>query len=197
MPDSITCSDAACGATINTVGKEIGEAVQCPKCGKENKVLATFGDEFDISGIMPADDEVAHPARIKCTACGALLGVRDAVCKKCGADVRSGVSQVRITREEKEKRGLFSRKPKTKPAPPPPVAPRPAAGARHGTATRKARGAAPAAAAAPAPRPAAGPKRTPVRVVQRKKSPLVPILIGLGALIVVLGGVVGILALMK
>jgi hypothetical protein len=185
MPDTMKCSDAACGATIDTSGKEIGDVVTCPKCGKENKVLADFGDAFDISGIMPADDEQAHPARIKCTACGQLLGVRDAVCKNCGADVRSGVSQIRITREDKAKRGLFSRKPKSKPVAAPPARPTPGgrAPARGG--------------AAPAPRAAAVPKRPPVRVVKRQKNPLAIALIAVVALALVAGAVVAVLVLAK
>jgi len=109
MPDTITCSNEKCKATISTKGLPIGEKVTCPKCGTVNQVLATFGEEFDLETFEPpARQKVQHhPARLKCTVCGALLGVRDAVCPKCGADVRSGVSVMRITAEEKKKRGLF------------------------------------------------------------------------------------------
>ncbi|GAG53503.1 unnamed protein product, partial [marine sediment metagenome] len=49
-----------------------------------------------------------------CTNCGAVLGVRDAVCRKCGGDVRSGKTIMRITEEEKARFGLFRRKPKAR-----------------------------------------------------------------------------------
>ncbi len=117
MPDTITCSNSACGVTIDTAGKEIGESVDCPKCSTPNQVLATFGAEFALSVETGAKDgkPLSHPARLTCTACGAVLGVRDAICKGCGSDVRTGVSQIRITREEREKRGLFTRKPPSAP----------------------------------------------------------------------------------
>jgi predicted RNA-binding Zn-ribbon protein involved in translation (DUF1610 family) len=183
MPDTITCSDQACGATIETIGKEVGAIVKCPKCGKSNTVLASFGDEFNIDSLMPSDDEAAHPARIKCTNCGELLGVRDAVCKKCGADVRSGVSQIRITREEREKRGLFSRKPKPAPAPQPitPTTPLAQAQARR-----------------PVGPKARGVVQTARRPVKKKgMSPAMLALIVVAGLVVVAAIVVGVLIALK
>jgi hypothetical protein len=183
MPDTITCSDESCGATIETVGKEVGAIVQCPKCGKENTVLASFGDEFDLDALMPDDGEQAHPARIKCTACGSLLGVRDAICKNCGADVRSGVSQIRITAEEKKKRGLFTRKPKPAPAPQPitPTTPLAQAQARR--------------PAGPKSRGTVATARRPVK--KQGMSPAILALIVLGILVVVAGIGVGVLFMLK
>jgi predicted RNA-binding Zn-ribbon protein involved in translation (DUF1610 family) len=86
------------------------------------QVLATFGDEFNISTIQAPEEggKIFHPARQVCTACGAVLGVRDAVCPSCGGDVRTGRTQMRITKEEKRKRGLLRRKsaPKARPKAP-------------------------------------------------------------------------------
>ncbi|KPK60353.1 MAG: hypothetical protein AMK73_08175 [Planctomycetes bacterium SM23_32] len=117
MSDTVTCPNPKCRATISTKGKAVGDKVQCPKCGTETQVLATFGDEFNISSIeVPQEGgHILHPARQVCTACGAVLGVRDAVCPSCGGDVRTGRTQVRITREQKKRRGLLSRKPKPGP----------------------------------------------------------------------------------
>lgn len=183
MPDTITCSEASCGATIQTAGKEVGAVVQCPKCGKSNTVLASFGDEFDLDSLMPDDGEQTHPARIKCTACGSLLGVRDAVCKNCGADVRSGVSQIRITREEKKKRGLFTRKPKPAPAPQPITPTTPLA---------QAQGRRPAA---PRARGTVATARRPVK--KSGMSPAILALIILGGLVVLAAIGVGVLFVLK
>ena len=117
MPRTVTCSDAGCGVAIPVDGKEVGESVACPKCGTATQVLADFGDEFDIEGFetaAPAEagaanangtgngdrDHIAHPARQQCPNCGAVLGVRDAICPKCNCDIRTGAA-VHVVEEEK------------------------------------------------------------------------------------------------
>jgi predicted RNA-binding Zn-ribbon protein involved in translation (DUF1610 family) len=112
MPETMTCPNAACGATIGVAGREIGDTVTCPKCGQKAKVLAEVGKELDIELLTPDDVADGHPARLKCTVCGAVLGVRDATCPKCGGDIRSGVTHIRITEEDKRRHGLFFRRSK-------------------------------------------------------------------------------------
>ncbi len=92
MAKTVTCSNPKCMTVINTEGKEVGEKVECPKCGTPNKVLADFGSVFDISTIKEPEEgqKVFHPARQTCPNCGALLGVRATICPKCRADIRTG-----------------------------------------------------------------------------------------------------------
>ncbi len=111
MSKTVTCSDTGCGAVIPAEGKEIGATVTCAKCGAATQVLADFGDEFKIEGFeAPAPAKagdgnggrghIAHPARQQCSNCGAILGVRDAICPKCNRDVRTGTA-VEVVVEEK------------------------------------------------------------------------------------------------
>lgn len=108
MPETIKCSNKECGTTINTEGVEIGETVECPKCGTPNQVLAQFGTEFQLDGLAPlkVGERISHPGRLVCTNCGAVLGVRDATCPSCGGDVRTGFTRMRITADEKKRGGL-------------------------------------------------------------------------------------------
>ncbi len=103
MPETIKCTNPDCGATIDTKGMAIGGTVTCPKCGRENKVLAEFASAFDISTIKEPEEgqAIAHPARQTCPKCGALLGVRATICPKCGADIRTGAVAVRRAVEKK------------------------------------------------------------------------------------------------
>ncbi len=111
MSKTVTCSDTGCGTAIPAEGKEVGATVTCPKCGAATQILADFGDEFEIEGFEtaapgkagPSDDgpgHIAHPARQQCSNCGAILGVRDAICPKCNRDVRTGTA-VEVVVEEK------------------------------------------------------------------------------------------------
>lgn len=115
MPATVTCSNPRCRAAIPAAEKQVGDSVTCPKCGTENRILADFGTEFDISTIEAPQEGrgVHHPARLKCTACGALLGVRDAVCPNCGGDVRTGMTHLRITEGQKAAKGLGGRRRRT------------------------------------------------------------------------------------
>jgi hypothetical protein len=90
---------------IGVDGRDIGETVECVNCGTPNQVLAEFGSEFDISTIKPPEngEVMYHPARLTCSNCGAVLGVRDAYCPKCYADVRTGAA---VVRPPEQKRGL-------------------------------------------------------------------------------------------
>jgi hypothetical protein len=113
MPAMVTCPNPKCRTAIPADGKQVGESVTCPKCGAEARVFADFGTEFDISTIKAPQEGQAplhHPARLKCTACGAVLGVRDAVCPSCGGDVRTGMTHLRITEGEKAAKGVGRRR---------------------------------------------------------------------------------------
>lgn len=106
MPDTIVCSNTECRAIIETKGKEIGETVECPKCGTPNQVLVDLGSAFDISSIeLPKEGgKVYHPARQLCSNCGAVLGVRETFCPKCHADIRTGTVVIPPAPEEKKRR---------------------------------------------------------------------------------------------
>lgn len=107
MAKTVTCSNAKCRTVIPTEGRAVGDIVACPKCGTRNTVLAEFGTEFEIETIeAPKAKPIHHPARLVCTNCGAVLGVRSVTCPQCGGDVRTGRTILRVTREEKERRGL-------------------------------------------------------------------------------------------
>jgi predicted RNA-binding Zn-ribbon protein involved in translation (DUF1610 family) len=107
MAKTVTCSNAKCRTVIPAEGKAVGDIVACPKCGTSNTVLAEFGAEFEIETIeAPKAKPIHHPARQVCTNCGAVLGVRAVTCPQCGGDVRTGRTIIRITREEKQRRGL-------------------------------------------------------------------------------------------
>ena len=88
----VTCLNAACHAAFNVEGKEVGDIVNCPKCGAPCTVLAEFGADFDIEVVKAPEPgkSLHHPARQICTNCGAVLGVRAATCPYCKADVRTG-----------------------------------------------------------------------------------------------------------
>lgn len=106
MAKSITCSNPKCRTAIRAEGREVGDRIPCPKCGTVNQVLADFGTAFEIPELHAAGQKVSHPARLVCTNCGAVLGVRAAVCPKCGGDVRTGKTIMRVTKEEKQRAGL-------------------------------------------------------------------------------------------
>ena len=63
-------------------------------------MLAEFSDDFEIETLTPRDAkaQMHHPARQVCTNCGAVLGVRAAICPKCHADIRTG--QAVVTRQQ-------------------------------------------------------------------------------------------------
>ena len=108
MPETITCSNPECKATIRVAGKAIGDIVNCPKCGTPNQVLASFDGFSDLELSEEeehgAPDVTLHPARQICSNCGAVLGVRDATCRYCGADIRTGVAVITEKVEEKTSR---------------------------------------------------------------------------------------------
>jgi ribosomal protein L40E len=93
MERKVTCPNTACGAVFKVEGKEVGDVVNCPKCGGQCTVLAEFSAEFDLE-VVEAPPEpgksLHHPARQICSNCGAVLGVRAAICPYCNSDVRTG-----------------------------------------------------------------------------------------------------------
>jgi len=97
MSKVFICGNPDCGVKIKAPNREIGDVLKCPKCGHEGKVLADFPEEFDIETADPPaqGERQHHPARQICSNCGALLGVRDAICPHCGADIRTGTVVMR------------------------------------------------------------------------------------------------------
>ena len=93
MERKLTCTNTACGTVFRVQGKEVGDVVTCPKCKTQCTVLAEFGADFDLE-VVEAPPEpgksLHHPARQICSNCGAVLGVRAAICPYCNSDVRTG-----------------------------------------------------------------------------------------------------------
>ncbi|MGD2174135.1 MAG: hypothetical protein PVJ27_01940 [Candidatus Brocadiaceae bacterium] len=109
MAIRVKCPNQQCGKVYTLKDELAGKKVRCTECRSVIEVPSA-GD----SGLALADDDEDlslpdyHPARLTCTNCGAVLGVRDAICKNCGGDIRSGVTVMKITKEEKQRAGLFS-----------------------------------------------------------------------------------------
>jgi len=116
MAIEVVCPNPGCAKAYRLKDEMAGKKVRCRQCQSVIEVPA------DGSGSAPSSDDattglmlegqdsssshVHHPARLTCTNCGAVLGVRDATCPQCGGDVRSGVTIMNISREEKERHGL-------------------------------------------------------------------------------------------
>ncbi len=92
MAVNVKCTNPECGAVFEVEHADVGQTVVCPECGRDVEIRAEFGAEFEISTIREPEegDKVWHPARQQCPNCGAVLGVRDAFCPECGADIRTG-----------------------------------------------------------------------------------------------------------
>ncbi|MCK4284516.1 MAG: hypothetical protein KAX44_09385, partial [Candidatus Brocadiae bacterium] len=119
----VRCPNPECGKLFSLKDEFRGKKVKCPGCGTAIPVPAAPGPQATVgepavSGPQATAPEPElkwdlpkhHPARLVCTNCGAVLGVRDKICPQCGGDVRSGVT-VMISREEREKAGLFANLP--------------------------------------------------------------------------------------
>ncbi len=106
MSIRVECPNPNCDKVFKLKDELAGKKVRCGKCGTPIFVPRGSMEDTGKSGesVLPEH----HPARLTCTNCGAVLGVRDAVCPNCGGDVRSGITVMRITEEEKNKHGLFS-----------------------------------------------------------------------------------------
>jgi hypothetical protein len=107
MERKVTCSNAACGTTFVVRDREVGDIVHCPKCSAECTVLAEFGADFDLEMVEAPPEpgkSLHHPARQICSNCGAVLGVRAAICPYCNSDVRTGKAVQRQV--EAKKRNL-------------------------------------------------------------------------------------------
>jgi lysine biosynthesis protein LysW len=102
MAETTPCTNPECGASIDVRGREVGDVVQCPKCGTSTRVPMDLGPGFDISTIMEPREgpPLSHPARQQCPNCNALLGVRVKICPECGMDIRTGAAVVRVARKE-------------------------------------------------------------------------------------------------
>jgi len=97
MPIKVECPNPDCGASFNVKDELAGRRVKCPRCGSVVTVPVGEGELnlFDSSeGDAGQEQERRvpfHPARQQCPQCGAVLGVREKFCPKCGADIRTGV----------------------------------------------------------------------------------------------------------
>lgn len=120
MPIRVRCPNPECGRVFSLKDELGGKKVTCSRCGMTIPVPAASGaqatvGEPAVSGPQATAPDLElesalpryHPARLVCTNCGAVLGVRDKICRQCGGDVRSGVT-VMISREDREKAGLFA-----------------------------------------------------------------------------------------
>jgi len=97
MAIEVRCPNSDCGKGFKLRDSLAGKKVRCPGCGTVIKVPDRQA---------PPEPLHYHPARQICTNCGAVLGVRAIICPQCGGDVRTGITQMRITPEEKEEAGL-------------------------------------------------------------------------------------------
>jgi hypothetical protein len=101
MPTNVTCSNAECGASFEVPDEQAGGIVLCPECGTAVQVSAAGGDELEDLDAASAPQH--HPARQQCPNCGELLGVRDAICRHCGADIRTGAVAEAAVKRKKSK----------------------------------------------------------------------------------------------
>jgi len=114
MAIEVKCSNPQCGKIYRVKDEAAGKKFKCKQCQTVLVVPAAPGKQAmppapaaDAASQFKPQASQHHPARLTCTNCGAVLGVRDAICPGCGGDVRSGVTIMRITPEEKEKMGIF------------------------------------------------------------------------------------------
>ena len=102
MALTVTCSDPLCGAQVEVADEMAGQTVLCSECGAAITVPGDPATDDDLSAPDAGErDFIHHPARQQCSNCGAVLGVRDAVCKECGADVRTGTAVQAATVKKK------------------------------------------------------------------------------------------------
>ncbi|MFO8008945.1 MAG: hypothetical protein R6V05_14550 [Candidatus Brocadiia bacterium] len=99
-----SCSNPRCQYEIPTADKQPGEIVECPACGRLNEVgagprLSADALDIDTVELVAERGRASHPARLRCTLCNTLLGVRQTTCPNCGADMRTGVA---IPKQEEE-----------------------------------------------------------------------------------------------
>jgi len=97
------CSNQDCGRAFRLKDEAAGKKIKCSQCGTVITVPAAAGQQ---AARPKQEASRPHPARQVCTNCGTVLGVRAMICPGCGGDVRTGVTQIRITAEEKRKAGI-------------------------------------------------------------------------------------------
>jgi hypothetical protein len=118
MPIELLCPNPVCARAYRLKDESAGKKLKCRNCGTVIDVPAAGAAPAETSTATAAAESTSlprhHPARLTCTNCGAVLGVRDATCPSCGGDVRSGVTIMRITEEDKQRAGLFRRRPRKK-----------------------------------------------------------------------------------
>jgi len=101
MSIQVRCPNLACGRVFTVKDEAAGKKVRCSQCGM------VFPVPTETTGPQKGSaSSHYHPARRTCTNCGTVLSARATICPGCGGDVRTGVTQMRITAEEKETAGL-------------------------------------------------------------------------------------------
>ena len=108
MAIRVTCPNESCGKTYNVKDELAGKKVRCASCGAVMAVPQAAQGLDETTAPPPQEEAIPshHPARQVCTNCGAVLGVRDTFCTKCGADIRTGIAKKHEVEEKKFPLGL-------------------------------------------------------------------------------------------
>ena len=106
MTIEVKCPNPDCAKVFKVKDELAGKKGKCSQCGTAIHVPAAAPSGTPAGTQEQAKAFQYNPARQICTNCGAVLGVRAMTCPQCGGDVRTGVTKMRVTAEEKKKAGL-------------------------------------------------------------------------------------------
>ena len=91
MAIHVQCPNPDCAQTFRLRDAPAATKVRCSRCSTVFTVPAAAHGPSAVPGSQEGPP-IHHPARLICTNCNSVLGVRDATCPHCGSDVRSGVA---------------------------------------------------------------------------------------------------------